>query len=665
MESSHHRRSSTPTATHPTCDSPRDVAETLRDPDRAHAEPTARAERSARTAPASSTATLRRGGTTAGSQTRSRPRRTAFDDAFDRWRELYRDGADRVATSSTSSSSSTTRRERDRHGRRARRRADAREPASPAAQRRHRARARPTSTPTATSPPRASCPATPSRGCRWPPTSRRAEAAPEHDGDYLQRPRFLAISEFGPAPDLPRGRPLRGHPRPAAPRPGRDQRHGATPRTPGAARLRLPPPRRRSALDVCEHCGGDLGAHAVRAAAAADRVHPPPRADQQRRGGAPQSGLRARDSYRFATHGDRAGRRRRRSRRRRGSRAGSTSAYGDAADDPGRQRRPPPPQEPDDRGFWLDLARAAGSPTSRPPTPPSTPTTLDDAEDVARKEKVIPYVEDRRNILVLRLSQAGHRRGGGDHLRCALERGIEASSSSRTPSSTAERCPTRRPRPHAASPRPPKAAPASCADCGSPKPGRSRRRPRRRWRSSTSTRTPAPTSATRPAPGNAASGAATTACCPTPTSTTTAASTGTRVRDLLLQLAGAHDVEAGAGGRRERTSRAGCSRATPSWRRRFVDWLDATAAHRLPTTPSAPSRPPAPAPTSSTAATGPVAVFVDGPPTTTTPAAERDAAAEDAWTTPAGPSSAFAPRRRLGSARGTQASRLFGRRTGA
>ena len=35
------------------------------------------------------------------------------------------------------------------------------------------------------------------------------------DGDFLQRPRFLAISEFGPGcADLPRGRPLPGHPHP-------------------------------------------------------------------------------------------------------------------------------------------------------------------------------------------------------------------------------------------------------------------------------------------------------------------------------------------------------------------------------------------------------------------------------------------------------------------
>ena len=46
-------------------------------------------------------------------------------------------------------------------------------PAAPAAQRGRRRRRRPTSTPTATSPPRGSCPATPSPGCRSPPTSRR------------------------------------------------------------------------------------------------------------------------------------------------------------------------------------------------------------------------------------------------------------------------------------------------------------------------------------------------------------------------------------------------------------------------------------------------------------------------------------------------------------
>ena len=50
------------------------------------------------------------------------------------------------------------------------------------------------------------------------------------------------------APDLPRGRPLRGHPRPAAPRPRRDQRRRRDHRDRQALRrLRLPPPGRRSA----------------------------------------------------------------------------------------------------------------------------------------------------------------------------------------------------------------------------------------------------------------------------------------------------------------------------------------------------------------------------------------------------------------------------------
>ena len=45
---------------------------------------------------------------------------------------------------------------------------------------------------------RASCPATPSRGCRWRRSSPASGAPSNGQGDYLQRPRFLAISEFGP-----------------------------------------------------------------------------------------------------------------------------------------------------------------------------------------------------------------------------------------------------------------------------------------------------------------------------------------------------------------------------------------------------------------------------------------------------------------------------------
>ena len=65
------------------------------------------------------------------------------------------------------------------------------------------------------------------------PPDRRLRA----DGDFMQRARFLAIREFGPArADLPRGQQVRGQPRPATAGRGRRARH-----PPGAPlpRLRL------------------------------------------------------------------------------------------------------------------------------------------------------------------------------------------------------------------------------------------------------------------------------------------------------------------------------------------------------------------------------------------------------------------------------------------
>ena len=68
---------------------------------------------------------------------------------------------------------------------------------APARRRRREGDCSPTSTATATSRARASCPATASRGCRCRRSSRRGAAAKGKD-EFLQRPRFLAISEFGP-----------------------------------------------------------------------------------------------------------------------------------------------------------------------------------------------------------------------------------------------------------------------------------------------------------------------------------------------------------------------------------------------------------------------------------------------------------------------------------
>jgi hypothetical protein len=87
----------------------------------------------------------------------------------------------------------------------------------------------------------------------------------------------------------------------------------------------------------------------------------------------------------------------------------------------GRRRR----KNPDDRGFWLDLREGRWLTDKQ-----ATDTTVDtddlpDAQDVKEREKVVPFVQDRRNILILRA--ASHLpEDVSISLRSALERAIEA-----------------------------------------------------------------------------------------------------------------------------------------------------------------------------------------------------------------------------------------------
>lgn len=150
-----------------------------------------------------------------------------------------------------------------------------------------------TSTPIATSPPRGSCAITASRGCRWRPTSRRCSSfRPRDGGDYLQRPRFLAISEFGPGPHPPRGRPLPGQPRPGAALTQR-QGHRRPPRPAAAS-----PAATTTTVGPASTCARTAARNSARSwlgsRTAHHRLHAAPRADLQRRGGTPPGGFELR-----------------------------------------------------------------------------------------------------------------------------------------------------------------------------------------------------------------------------------------------------------------------------------------------------------------------------------------------------------------------------------
>lgn len=252
----------------------------------------------------------------------------------------------------------------------------------------------------------------------------RGRSGGDSRGDYLQRPRFLAINEFGPGAliyhegarfevtsiQLPRN-------------------------VDNATMLATETALRCSACgyhhaegvgtNQCESCGTALGPKTydlLRLQTVHTRRREQISSDEEERR---RSGFELEVSYRFNTRGDRPSR----------VAASATDAagnpvldltFGDAATiriaNVGRRRR----KDPTDRGFWLhtvegrwlsdkDAAQADGAADNDGPQ----------AEDVSTKAKVIPFVEDTRNILVVRFARTVSTEEGTS-LRYALERGIEA-----------------------------------------------------------------------------------------------------------------------------------------------------------------------------------------------------------------------------------------------
>ena len=244
------------------------------------------------------------------------------------------------------------------------------------------------------------------------------------EGDYLQRPRFLAIREFGPGA-------LIYH---------EGARYQVT-------RIQLPPDGAGDVVtgeasrcgqcgyhhdvqenaDRCQMCdtplgektGGLLHLHTVYTKRR-ERIS----SDEEERR---RAGFRLVTSYRFHDHGARPGRRDALVADQVGGLA--TLSYGDSATvrvtNVGRVRAKP--EESD--GFWLDpadgrwmnerdAAEASGDSSEMP--------VVDaDGNEKRRKKKVIPYVQDRRNIMVLKLDEPLEHPVALS-LMYALERGIEA-----------------------------------------------------------------------------------------------------------------------------------------------------------------------------------------------------------------------------------------------
>ncbi|MFC3451377.1 protein kinase domain-containing protein [Amycolatopsis speibonae] len=244
------------------------------------------------------------------------------------------------------------------------------------------------------------------------------------DGDYLQRPRFLAIREFGPGA-------LIYH---------EGARYQVT-------RIQLPPDASGDVVTTsamrCTACGyhHDLQANADNCELCEEplrerttgllqlhTVYTKRRerisSDEEERR---RAGFRLVTSYRFHDHGARPGRRDASVSDDDGVIA--TVTYGDSATvritNVGRIRAKE--DEPD--GFWLDPAdgrwmneRDAGEASG---DSSEMPVIDADGNEGRRKKRVLPYVEDRRNILVVKLSEPLPEPVALS-LMYALERGIEA-----------------------------------------------------------------------------------------------------------------------------------------------------------------------------------------------------------------------------------------------
>ncbi|MBI1377387.1 MAG: DEAD/DEAH box helicase [Frankiales bacterium] len=244
------------------------------------------------------------------------------------------------------------------------------------------------------------------------------------DGDYLQRPRFVAISEFGPGSLIYHEGARYEVVRIQLPRdPDRAADGGAL--TDTARRCESCGYHHTTAVgtDMCQHCGAPLGRtefSLLRLQTVFTRRRERISSDEEERR---KSGFELEVSFRFAVAGDRPS-----STKARGVSDGRTLVdlvHGAAADvrvaNVGRRRR----KNQNDRGYWLDLREGRWLTDKQATDTPVDTEALVDAQDIRDKAKVIPYVEDRRNVLVLRLTDAVDDTVAVT-LRAALERAIEA-----------------------------------------------------------------------------------------------------------------------------------------------------------------------------------------------------------------------------------------------
>ena len=242
-------------------------------------------------------------------------------------------------------------------------------------------------------------------------------------GSYLQRPRFLAIGEFGPGALIyhegARYEVRRVQVPMAAEGLGSVDLHEA--RRCEACGYHH---EREAGVDLCENCGAELGASQnslMRLQTVFTRRRERISSDEEERR---RSGFELQTSFRFSRHGARDGRLNAQIVGPTGSTIAEI-AYGDTANvrvaNLGRRRR----KNPNDLGYWLDTVKGNWLTDSQGTDSSPEDGALEDASKVPSKQKVIPFVEDTRNIVVLRLHE-GVSESVSTSVRYALERGIEA-----------------------------------------------------------------------------------------------------------------------------------------------------------------------------------------------------------------------------------------------
>lgn len=248
------------------------------------------------------------------------------------------------------------------------------------------------------------------------------------ESSWLQRPRFLAISEFGPNSLIYHEGARYQVTRISLPREGGESAADVTlteAKVCGNCGTHHLDP---TAVDVCESCGAALPASWTRLLqlqTVITRRRERISADEEERN---RIGYELRTTYRFVPRAGRSGRA--------DSRVLDASgelvldvAYGDAAEiritNLGRRKR----RNPDQFGFWLDTVRgrwlSEKDAAELDAESDEDPSETQRPEDVKSKAMVTPYVEDRRNIIVLRwatpLTEVQ-----SITAQYALERGIEA-----------------------------------------------------------------------------------------------------------------------------------------------------------------------------------------------------------------------------------------------